>query len=227
MSSLVIDLRRLLTEYPNFLEAEHKSRADALLNGLSDSTVQSSFGGTVYDTARANALIRFDTEVQKEVEVLFEQFEAVNGNPAAMKEALDQIFQIAARERDSGTIDIVDFNYIKNSLCEIIVYYELPSQTCGTEENPNTITNQNTDKPDNRSVLSKVIRVVLIVVAVLAVVFVGLIVIFAIKARKQKQASGEWVGESKESDTPEPPASPESTSPPPSDSSTDTPSSGS
>jgi len=43
MSSLVIDLRRLLEDYPNLLEAEQKARATALLTTLSDSTVQSSF----------------------------------------------------------------------------------------------------------------------------------------------------------------------------------------
>jgi len=43
MSSLVIDLRRLLEDYPNLLDAEQKSRATALLTTLSDSTVQSSF----------------------------------------------------------------------------------------------------------------------------------------------------------------------------------------
>lgn len=43
MSSLVIDLRRLLTDNPNLLEAKHNARVTTLLKALSDSTVQSSF----------------------------------------------------------------------------------------------------------------------------------------------------------------------------------------
>lgn len=164
MSSLVIDLRRLLNEYPNLLDATISGRTDVLLNGLSDSTVQSTFGGTIYDTSKANALVWFDEATQAEVKTLFNQFESVNGEPEAMKLVLDEIFKIAARERDRGAIDIVDFNYIKNSLCNIIIYYELPSKTCGTEEDPDTITDQDSKSPGSRSVLSKVIRVVLIIV---------------------------------------------------------------
>lgn len=186
MSSLVIDLRRLLEDYPNLLEAEQKARATTLLTTLSDSTVQSSFGGTIYDTSKSNAMVWFDEAVQEEIATLFAQFESVNGDPAAMKMALDEIFKVASRERDSGAIDIVDFNYVKNSLCDIVVYYELPSKTCGTEEDPDAVTEQ--EQPSGgKSVLSKVIRVVLIIVGILAVVFVVLIVLFAIKARKQKQ----------------------------------------
>jgi len=135
-------------------------------------------------------MVRFDEAVQDEIAALFDQFESVNGDPAAMKMALDEIFKVATRERDSGAIDIVDFNYVKNSLCDIIVYYELPSKTCGTEEDPDAVTEQ--EQPSGgKSVLSKVIRVVLIVVGVLAVAFVILIVLFAIKARKQKQLTVE------------------------------------
>lgn len=103
-----------------------------------------------------------------------------------MKTALDEIFKIASRERDAGSIDIVDFNYVKNSLCDIVTYYELPSKTCGTEENPDAIVNQPSGS-GGKSILSKVIKVVLIVVGILAVAFIILIVLFALKARKQKQ----------------------------------------
>ncbi|MDP2670055.1 MAG: hypothetical protein Q8O99_03575 [bacterium] len=48
-----------------------------------------------------------------------------------MKSELDQIINRAAQERDAGTIDEVDFNYIRNNLCDIILYYELSSKTCG------------------------------------------------------------------------------------------------
>jgi len=144
--------------------------------------------------------VRFDENVQDEIATLFDQFESVNGDPAAMKMALDEIFKVVSRERDSGAIDIVDFNYVKNNLCDIVVYYELPSKTCGTEEDPDAIIDQdNNQSSGGKSVLSKVIRVVLIIVGVLAVAFVILIVLFAIKARKQKRLTAE-------EDAPESPA---------------------
>ncbi len=188
MSSLVIDLRHLLDEYPTLLEGEYKARVETLLTTLSDSTVQSSFGGTIYDTSKSNALVWLNETSQDEVKALFDKFEAANGNQDEMKVALDEIFKVASRERDAGNIDIVDFNYIKNSLCDIVVYYELPSKTCGTEENPDVIDDQDGGNGASKGVLGKVIKVVLIIVGILASVFIVLVVLFAIKARRQKQA---------------------------------------
>jgi len=87
-------------------------------------------------------------------------------------------------------IDEVDFNDIKKNLCDIIVYYELPSKSCGTLVVPDE---QEVLKPAETklSVVGKVIKVILIVVVVLAVILGIIIVIFAIKAKKQQASQAE------------------------------------
>gem|GEM_PF-5884562 len=109
-----------------------------------------------------------------------------------MKKQLDAVANRAADERAKGNIDEIDFNYIRTSLCTLINYYELPSKTCGSQDelapgDESEITKDLTSQKSS-SLLSKVLRVVLIIVIILALVFGVLIVIFAIKAKKQQQS---------------------------------------
>ncbi len=192
-SSLVIQLRDLVGTYPHVVPSEDKESLATLLMILSDSTVQSAFGWTVYETEKNNILVWFQDPVKAEISVLFEQFERAEGNQEEMKKQLDAIANRAADERSKWNIDEIDFNYIRTSLCTLINYYELPSKTCGTQDElitdselPDDWEADDTAK-EGSSVLSKVLRVVLIIVIVLALVFGVLIVIFAIKAKQQQQ----------------------------------------
>jgi hypothetical protein len=124
--------------------------------------------------------------------LVFEQFERAQGNQEEMKKQLDAIAQRAADERAKGNIDEIDFNYIRTSLCTLINYYELPSKTCGAQDevllpDENAEDEENTTTKSSSSLMSKILRVILIIVIVLALIFGVLIVIFAIKAKKQQQ----------------------------------------
>lgn len=192
-NSLVIQLRDLVGNYPQIVPQQDKERLAALMTTLSDSTVQSAFGGSVYDTAKANILVWFQEPAKSEVQAIFSVFEENLWNQDTMKSELDQIINRAAQERDAGTIDEVDFNYIRNNLCDIILYYELSSKTCGWPETATTNDqqaqpdNQGTTSPQSSSTLKKVLKILLIIVVILAVIFGVLIAIFAIKAKKQQQ----------------------------------------
>lgn len=187
MDSILIQLRDFLASYPSLLPTEHKQSLMALVSSLSDETVQSVFGGTVYDTAKTNVLFWFPPSTKEEAVALFEQFEAVNGNQEEMKAQLDQIFTLAAQERDRGNIDDVDFNDIKKNLCDIVVYYELPSKTCGTLVEADEETPPPDEQQTGRTVISKILRIVLIVLGIGVFVFAVIVVLFAIKAKRQQQ----------------------------------------
>gem|GEM_PF-4418535 len=76
-SSLVIQLRDLVGNYPHVVPSADKESLAILLTILSDSTVQSAFGGTVYETERNNILVWFQEPTKSEVQLLFDQFERV------------------------------------------------------------------------------------------------------------------------------------------------------
>ena len=108
-----------------------------------------------------------------------------------MKSSLDNIFQITAREKDAGAIDAVDFSYMQKNLCDIIVYHDLPSKTCGTEievDSSVEVTDESssTSNASSSSATKRILRIVIIVVVILAVIFAILVVLFAIKAKRQR-----------------------------------------
>lgn len=200
-NSLVIQLRDLVGTYPQVVPTQDKEKLATLLTTLSDTTVQSAYGGTLYDTAKANIVARFQEPAKTEVDEYFKNFEKNQWNQTTMKQYLDMVIQRAASERDAGNIDEVDFNYIRTNLCDIIVYYELPSKSCGTVEEQTTENQQSSTEETKKtttkktttwsSTLSKVLKIILYIVIALAVVFGVLILIFAIKAKKQQQQLGD------------------------------------
>lgn len=81
-----------------------------------------------------DVLLWFQGDAREEIQrkfVAFENFDG-SGGPEARKAYLDDILNIAAGELERGAIDEVDFAVITRSLCEIIVFYDLPSVSCGT-----------------------------------------------------------------------------------------------
>jgi len=197
MNSLVIQLRDLLIERPDVLTKEQQERLTMLLNSLSDETVQQVFGGTEYDTAKSNITAWFDGDVSEEVQELFQAFENAEWNKDDMKVALDTIFQVTWRERQAWNIDVVDFAYIQKNLCDIIIYYELPSKTCGTaidisDPDLDRTWGETNEWSDESSSASRgILRIVIIVVVFLAAIFAVLVVLFAIKARRQRNYDDE------------------------------------
>lgn len=195
MSSLIIQIRDLVSAQPSLLPDAHVQRLTTLLTALADSTVQSVFGGTAYEKAKGSVIAWFGPERKQSVIDQFAQFEAAEGNQSAMKLALNYIFTAADEERTAGNIDEVDFADIQKQLCIIVNYFDLPSKTCGTEvQRPDATSDDAPTKAPtsgSTSVLGKIVKVVLWIVVVLAVLFGVIIVIFAIKAKRQAKAQNE------------------------------------
>ncbi|USN55867.1 MAG: hypothetical protein H6765_04810 [Candidatus Peribacteria bacterium] len=139
---MLIQLRELLDTNPSVVSVEHRQKAITLFTSLSDSTVTSVFGGTVYDTAKTNILSWFTPQSREAASKLFLEFERANGRQDEMKPLLDQVFTLAAEEKANGNIDDIDFADIQRNLCDIVIYYDLPSKTCGTISDEQVVTEE-------------------------------------------------------------------------------------
>lgn len=191
----LIDLRDLIESNPELLGAQLEQRTLDLIDSLWGSTIQQVYGGNEYQTSKSNILgLLNEPYKQKSIE-LFAQFEQVNGDQEAMKAVLDQIFTVTAKARDEGINDAVDFTYIQSSLCDIIIYYELPSRTCGTleDDTATAVIEDGSTDTEGRSLISKILRRVLIIVIILVVGIGIMIVIFAVKARRRQGEEDEEV----------------------------------
>jgi hypothetical protein len=190
MNSVLIQLRELIDTTPELLDSQLSQKTYDLIESLWWEIVIESFGGSEYETAKSNIVWLLNEPYKQQVLELFGQFEQVQDNKEQAKMILDQIFTITWQARDAWVNDSVDFTYIQSSLCDIIIYFELPSRTCGTVDD--TIwDNSDTTNDDSwsswRSVIRTILRRVIGIVIVLAVWIWAMILIFAIKARKRQQ----------------------------------------
>jgi hypothetical protein len=191
VNSSLIQLRELIETTPDLLSNELTQRTFDLVESLWGEIVIESFGWSEYATAKSNIISLLNEPFKQQSIELFQQFEQVQDDQEQSKMILDKIFTLAGEARDQWVNDVVDFSYIQASLCNIIVYFELPSQTCGTSIGDDT-TDDNTDTWDDtwsewRSVVSTILRRVIWIVIVLAIWIWVMILIFAIKARRRQQ----------------------------------------
>ena len=132
VNSIVLQISDLLEIEGDIVSTAHRERIQILMIELADQSLQPALGASTYEIAKQSILLWLSDTAEQVALAEFENFEAKNGDQTAMKASLDSILQIADAERQVGNLDEVDFNDIKNRLCEIVTYYELPSQSCGT-----------------------------------------------------------------------------------------------
>lgn len=187
-TSAILQIYDLLMTTPNLVPEDHRTDIEFILLELSDGAISASLGWNQYQTAKMDVLLWFQGDAREEIQrkfVAFENFDG-SGGPEARKAYLDDILNIAAGELERGAIDEVDFAVITRSLCEIIVFYDLPSVSCGTLiALPDDIPVVSVD--EWRNVMWVVLRWVLWIVGILLVGFIALIFLFAIKAKMQKK----------------------------------------
>lgn len=191
VNSVLIQLRELLDTNPELLNPDIRQKTLDLIDSLWGDIVLDSLGGSEYSTAKSNIVWLLNEPYKQEATELFQKFEQVQDNKEQAKMILDEIFGIAANARDQWINDAVDFTYIQASLCDIIIYFELPSRTCGTVDTSTPSgTWDSIDIPsssEGSSVISTILKRVIGIVVVLAIWIWVMIVIFAIKARRRQQ----------------------------------------
>jgi PKD repeat protein len=193
-SGIILQLYDLIFTHPNLLPQQQKQQLERFLSSMSDGSITASLWWNEYEKAKMDILLRFKDNAKTQVETIFDTFERFDGTwwPEARKKLLDTILNIAVQERDNGNLDEVDIVVITRSLCEIIVFYDLPSVSCGT-----IIAIQGTGEVveitigEGKNVLSKILKRVLWIGWILLIWFIALIFLFAIKAKMQKKEQEE------------------------------------
>jgi PKD repeat protein len=193
-SGIILQLYDLIFNNPNLLPQEQKTKLERFLGSMSDGAITASLGWSQYEKAKMDILLRFKDKAKERVLNIFDEFERFEGSwwPEARKKLLDEILNIAALERDAGNLDEVDVTIITRSLCEIIVFYELPSVSCGTLIATQAWNNLiEVTVWEGKTILGTILKRVLRVWWILLVGFVALIFLFAIKAKIQKKEQEE------------------------------------
>lgn len=199
-NSTILQLYDVLQKNPSAVTPQDRQDLERILAELSDGSVAAALGWNEYDTAKKDILLRFKGDAKEQIQGYFGEFEKYEGTGGKeeRKKSLDAIIQLAKIEQEKGNLDEVDIAAITARLCDIIVYYDLPSKSCGTikedaQQPTDTVATENAG--EQKTVLQRILTWALWIVGVLVVAFIALILLFALKARRQKQqewATPEW-----------------------------------
>lgn len=204
MNSLIVQIRDILQSTENIVSSDHEKEMLQLLDTLQDDALDSIYLDGVYEQAKNNILARFTEDKAQQASEAFALFEQNLGDQTSMLEHLTKVFRLSAQARDEGDIDATDYTYIQANICDIVVYYDIPSKTCGTQAQ-DTLDNQwwdnaeqenispwwNDTKPSWSRLRNNILRIIIIVVGILVLVFGVLVVLFAIKAKRQRDMEDE------------------------------------
>jgi PKD repeat protein len=210
VDSIILQVNDLLLEYNGLRTTEQKDQWIQIYQILSNPDINASLGLWVYELSKQNIIAWFDDLAKEIVIEHFREFEANAGNQTMMKAALDKVWQAAVDELQAGNLDSVDMNYIKKSLCDIALFYELPARTCDEDgwtgaANVETIapvvvewtTEWTSASGGGSSILWWIIKIILWIAGILLLVFIVFFVIGVVKARKRaalEAAEGEGDG---------------------------------
>lgn len=191
VNSTLIQLREFIETNPSLLSRELSQRTYDLIENLGWEIVIESFGGSEYAIAKSNILWLLNEPFKQQATELFQQFEQAQDDKVQAKMILDKIYTLTWKARDQWINDTADFFYIESSLCDIIIYNDLPSVLCWTATTDPTTGNNNNDWEDawreGSSVISTILKRVIGVVVVLVIWIGAMILVFAIKARRRQQ----------------------------------------
>ena len=188
----------LLSEASISLNEWEKKEIQEIINELSDSTTISAMWGTEYDIAKSEILQILPSNLKLDIEKLFVEFENIkvstwqewsqnNQRETILNNILALISQkitnnIQDQKPDEITKDDMDSIILPN-ICKITKYYNIPSEKCVSEDTK--IIDDSWIKAEKwaRSWL----KILLTVFWSLLWLFILIIIIFAIKAKMNKQ----------------------------------------
>lgn len=180
--STIIQIKQYMDENQSNKDIQSLSpEVNKILEKLIDKSTKAALGWTPYDSAKADILMFIPSDSKAEVERLFSEIEWSWGNKDKIKENLQQIINIAEKAIQAKKMDESSLPIIKNDVCEILKYYEVPSKACWTDNTSEVKTTQSS------SVLWTVLKVLWAILLVVLVAFWWLIVVFAIRAKKQQK----------------------------------------
>jgi len=177
----VITIRDYVKNNEIKLSEEEINRLDVILFALTNSTVSSALGGTLYEQARQDIILLMPLEVKKQIEPLFTAIDGANGNKDAIKKDLQQIIDIVKVNAGEGEsqIDPLDLDLIvMPKICQILNYYEIDSKACEDQAQTTTIEEGNepaTPQKEKGSLVGKIFKTIVIIILILGAIFGALV----------------------------------------------------
>lgn len=199
----VVALQEYLRKEKTDITDDQRNSIQEIIDWLSDSTVIWALWWTEYEIARAEILGILPISIRNKVSQKFTEFETIEWNSSdwlsqndKRKEKLNEIIQLidwiiatndaSQTENEISKADMEDI--ILPNMCKITSYYWIASETCSTV--PNT---PNTPIIDESSKwLSKWLKILIISLSSLIGIFVILVILFAIKAKINREKEEEW-----------------------------------
>lgn len=194
--SLIIQIYDWIDVNSWLIESNLQTQVEDILLSLSDKSVSAAIGWTQYDMSKANILIFMPQAVKQSVQDIFSNIEENSWNQDSIKAYLQQILDIAKWEVDNWNLDETDLSIITTDVCSIMDYYEIQSSLCGNLSDNTQVVEE--DSGSSWWFLSVIIKIIIIVFVVLLVWFIGLTLIFAVKAKKQREQQASGSAEKKE-----------------------------
>ncbi len=173
-----------INDYLNNNSIEDKESVKAIISSLSDKSTKVALWEqqTVVDVLRTDVEIILQTEENRdELKELFLNLES-SSSKEERKSILQSILNIWLNMNESWEIDEESLQMIKWSICDLMEYYEIPSQLCWTALNNDSVQ----EDGNSWSTMATILKIVLRVLAIFLIVFIIIIIIFVIKAKKNR-----------------------------------------
>ncbi len=187
----------LISNTELLLSDQQKEDVQRIINELSDKTTISANGGTEYDIAKTEILWILPSNLKLDIEKLFIEFDNSNGDEELWlsqndqrKNVLNKVLSIISQKiainpteqkPDEIAKDDMDLVIMPN-LCKIMAYYDMPSESCSSQETKMV----ENEEIDTETWTNSWLRILFIVLWAFVWIFVILVVVFAIKAKMSK-----------------------------------------
>lgn len=182
------------------LDTDSLSEFERLYTALGNEWFRATLWLSEYERLKREIVSYATPTIQSQVEYIFNQIDTET-DKTAIYNLLSQILQLFGDEVWTNTIESTDYDIIRSYVCQIVSIKEVPNTKCDETSNTgdntiwsdNTITDTTIDGNKwERSFVSKLIRWMLVIIGIALFVFIVLVIVFAIKARLNKNNQSSW-----------------------------------
>jgi len=173
--------------YINSNNVESKDTIKSIILSISDENVKSAIfiDSTVFWTFRTDVdILLKDGTNDQQINDLLDKFENVNSKDER-KDILQNILNIWIEMEKSWKLSSDELNSLKQSICNVMSNYEIPSEACWTWIDEKWVVNK------WWSTLWTIIKIVLQILAIFVVIFIIIVVIFVVKAKMNRDKNKE------------------------------------
>ena len=180
--SLILQIQDWLDENNWLLSDNITKEIDSIIEQLQDKAVVAAMTKNQYALAKEDILMLFPEDNSKELEEKFSIIEEANWDKEQIKQVLQEILDLAVQLKNSADIDEETLNLIKQDICIILNYYQIPSKACWTLKE----SDQATESWWKKSLIWTILKWGIYGIIALWAIFILLMIIFVIKAKRNE-----------------------------------------